>query len=656
MLSEEQVEIISDAIKPLFQYLENQIIQDIAKRIERAEKYTRTVEKKVESMKRLGYSPAKMRSRVMKVLMADEEFQKIIEENTMEYKKECKKIMKKAQKSTDTLVKELAQSAANMSFEDDVTIWEEHGKKLQDDSYLKDLVEAICEQTDGVMKNLTNTTAVGFHTKSGVKKLPDVYRNELDKALIKICSGTYSSTEVINEAIHNLAESGLRSIDYKRGRSMQIDTAAKVAVRTAVNQIQAKVQDENIKRTGENLVYVSCHWGARDKGEGVENHAKWQGKVYFIREREYAEEAERIGQKTIEDIWECTGYSPDGSKTDNPLGLHGYNCRHQHHVWFEGLSSKPEEPQEPGPYDIDGKTYTYYDMTQKMRQMERKVRALRREREALKALEQPVDVLDASISEKTREYTEFCEKYNLKPRTENLRVEPNSSDVKYTKAWKEFEKHAKQEKAKKLEKKVEFDRILSKEEVIDKAKMMAEMKEYESVTNFQEVRAVTNKILGYDEKPMVVHAEEFEKLSEEREKLYRGVHSGNGKTAEEIANEFKYGTLWTGNRGGKLAGNGVYFTKTEEIAEKIDYKGIDGVIIEAVMVDDARLVNYMDIALEFEQIGIFRMRGVTEAYLNIIRDLGQYAALKGYDAIDMNGFNGHDYIVLLNRKKVIVKE
>lgn len=72
--------------------------------------------------------------------------------------------------------------------------------------------------------------------------------------------------------------------------------------------------------------------------------------------------------------------------------------------------------------------------------------------------------------------------------------------------------------------------------------------------------------------------------------------------------------------------------------------------------DDARLVNYMDIALEFEQIGIFRMRGVTEAYLNIIRDLGQYAALKGYDAIDMNGFNCHDYIVLLNRKKVIVKE
>lgn len=469
MLSEEQVEIISDAIRPLFQYLENEIIKDVAKRIEKAEKYTRTVEVKIEAMKRLGYSPAKIRAKVMKLLMEDEGFQQLIQENTIAYKKECKKLMEKAQKSTDALIRELAQSAANMSFSDDVTIWEEHGKKLQDDSYLKELVEAICEQTNGEMKNLTNTRAVGFHTKSGLKKLPDVYRNELDKALIKICTGTYSSTEVVNETIHNLAESGLRSIDYNRGRSMQIDTAAKVAVRTAVNQIQANVQNENIGRTGENLVYVSSHWGARDKGEGVENHAKWQGKVYFIHpDKEYAEEAERIGQNAIEDIWECTGYSPDGSRTDNPLGLHGYNCRHQHRVWFEGISSKPEEPPEPGPYDIDGKTYTYYEMTQKMRQMERKVRALRRECEALKALDQPVDILNASISEKTREYTEFCEKYNLKPRTENLRVEPNSSDVKKTKAWKEYEGLAKQEEDAKIELE-EYKKLLEKRDVVIKS-------------------------------------------------------------------------------------------------------------------------------------------------------------------------------------------
>lgn len=469
MLSEEQVEIISDAIRPLFQYLENEIIKDVAKRIEKAEKYTRTVEVKIEAMKRLGYSPAKIRAKVMKLLMEDEGFQQLIQENTIAYKKECKKLMEKAQKSTDALIRELAQSAANMSFSDDVTIWEEHGKKLQDDSYLKELVEAICEQTNGEMKNLTNTRAVGFHTKSGLKKLPDVYRNELDKALIKICTGTYSSTEVVNETIHNLAESGLRSIDYNRGRSMQIDTAAKVAVRTAVNQIQANVQNENIGRTGENLVYVSSHWGARDKGEGVENHAKWQGKVYFIHpDKEYAEEAERIGQNAIEDIWECTGYSPDGSRTDDPLGLHGYNCRHQHRVWFEGISSKPEEPPEPGPYDIDGKTYTYYEMTQKMRQMERKVRALRRECEALKALDQPVDILNASISEKTREYTEFCEKYNLKPRTENLRVEPNSSDVKKTKAWKEYEGLAKQEEDAKIELE-EYKKLLEKRDVVIKS-------------------------------------------------------------------------------------------------------------------------------------------------------------------------------------------
>lgn len=40
----------------------------------------------------------------------------------------------------------------------------------------------------------------------------------------------------------------------------------------------------------------------------------------------------------------------------------------------------------------------------------------------------------------------------------------------------------------------------------------------------------------------------------------------------------------------------------------------------------------------------------------ILADVGQYAAMKGYDAIVLNGFQGHDYVILLNRSKAIVKE
>ena len=53
---------------------------------------------------------------------------------------------------------------------------------------------------------------------------------------------------------------------------------------------------------------------------------------------------------------------------------------------IEGASIFPVELPEPPPVTIDGKTYDYYAMTQKMRAMERDIRALKREKETLEAL------------------------------------------------------------------------------------------------------------------------------------------------------------------------------------------------------------------------------------------------------------------------------
>lgn len=56
MLSEEQLEIISEAITPLFQYLEKEVITDIARRIAKTLTYSRTAELQATSMANLGYS------------------------------------------------------------------------------------------------------------------------------------------------------------------------------------------------------------------------------------------------------------------------------------------------------------------------------------------------------------------------------------------------------------------------------------------------------------------------------------------------------------------------------------------------------------------------------------------------------------------------
>lgn len=438
MLTDEQLEILSDTLTPLFQYLEKEVIADIARRIQKTLTYSRTAELKAISMRELGYSPVKIRNEAMKILNADADYKKVVAENTLEHKKKIKELLKNIEKELYTANGEVMSGAGSMAWENDLSVWEDAGKKLTDNSYLSKLVDSFSKQTKGEFKNLTQTT--GFKTMSGYETLENTYRRELDKAVIKICSGTFPRDKVVCDVVHNLAQSGLRSIDFSSGYSMQLDTAARVALRTGCHQLAGKIMDKNIEQTGENLVYVSEHWGARNTGIGHANHEQWQGKVYFIKDgQDYSEEAKRIGQDRITSLYYATGYSIDGENVSDPLGLYGYNCRHSHYVWFKGVSSLPPKFPEPVPVVINGKTYDYYAVTQKMRSMERTIRALKREREAIKTLNMDTTNINAKIKRKTGEYTEFCEKCKVKDKTERLRYECNTSDLKKTKAWQKFQ-------------------------------------------------------------------------------------------------------------------------------------------------------------------------------------------------------------------------
>lgn len=437
MLTEEQEEIISAALSPLMQYLEYEVIVDVANRIKESLSYTRTAELQAIAMRELGYSPAKIRREAMKLLKADEEFWKMVALNTLQHKRTVKKMLEKIQKEAYKANSEIMSGAGNMAYADDLSVWKDAGKSLTDDSYLSQLVKAFARQTEGELKNLTQTT--GFKTMSGFESMENLYRRELDKALIKVCSGTFSKEKVIRDTVHELAQSGLRTIDFESGYSMQLDTAVRLAMRTGAHQLSGKIMDKNMEQTGENLAYVSKHWGARNTGDGVANHENWQGKVYYIKDgTDYSEEAKRIGQDRIVNLWYATGYSVDGTHENDPLGMYGYNCRHRYYVWFLGISSLPDEQEQPKPVTIDGKTYDYYAITQKMRSMERAVRALKREKEALGKLGMDTKEIDVKIKRKVEEYQSFCEKCNVKEKTERMRYECGTSDLKKTKAYDEY--------------------------------------------------------------------------------------------------------------------------------------------------------------------------------------------------------------------------
>ena len=65
-------------------------------------------------------------------------------------------------------------------------------------------------------------------------------------------------------------------------------------------------------------------------------------------------------------------------------GLKGANCRHDFYPVIEGISEPSYTEEElknidPPPFEYNGKTYTYYEATQRQRAMERSMRKTKRE-------------------------------------------------------------------------------------------------------------------------------------------------------------------------------------------------------------------------------------------------------------------------------------
>ena len=143
-------------------------------------------------------------------------------------------------------------------------------------------IEAIRKQTQGVFTNITQS--MGFLVDNGRTMLPPAkaYQWALDSAEMQIQSGAVSYNQAIKSAVKQLADSGIKTVDYESGHIDQIDVAVRRAVMTGVNQINQKYREQSMDYLETDLVETSAHLGARniDGPNGWENHEKWQGKVY----------------------------------------------------------------------------------------------------------------------------------------------------------------------------------------------------------------------------------------------------------------------------------------------------------------------------------------------------------------------------------------
>lgn len=271
---------------------------------------------------------------------------------------------------------------------------------------------AIYEQTKQTMRNLTQS--MGFLVGNTMLKPARAYQWALDNAEMQIQSGAISYNQAIANAVRQLAENGIKVVDYESGHRDSIDVAARRAVMTGVNQICAKYTEQAAEYLETPYFEVSAHSGARDiLGKSPwSSHKAWQGRVYSIHSNDI--------YPSIYDV--CGLGAVDG--------LEGANCRHRRNVWVEGVSERTYTDEQLEHIDdglgctFDEKTYTAYEATQMQRRVERQIIKQKRFVTAYKASGQ-MDEYHAAKAKLTRlnaKYKAFSEAAGLPLQWERTKV------------------------------------------------------------------------------------------------------------------------------------------------------------------------------------------------------------------------------------------
>lgn len=275
-------------------------------------------------------------------------------------------------------------------------------------------VDAIRTQTLDTFRNLT--ASMGFLVDAGRTMLPPAkaYQWALDNATMQIQSGSINYNQAIKTAVKQLADSGLKVVDYESGHRDQIDVAARRAVMTGVNQICAKYTEQSAQYLETPYFEVSAHAGARDKPgpSPWSNHKDWQGKVYSTRSGDI-----------YPNIYEVCGLGAVD-------GLEGANCRHRRFPWVEGVSERTYTDEQLEHIDddlgceFDGKKYTAYEATQMQRRVEREVRRLKREKAAYKAagLHEDETAVNIRLRRLNAKYKAFSAAAELPEQRERMKV------------------------------------------------------------------------------------------------------------------------------------------------------------------------------------------------------------------------------------------
>lgn len=325
MLPPSYLDRMPDTFVQLWQQVEEQILQDVARRIGKMDAVTPTAN-----------------------------WQLWRYQQTEALRNDVVKLLAKYTGKSEAAIRRLLLQAATEAMEREDAIYYHYDMEptpFEESAALNNLLDAGARQTCGTWQNLTATTA---NTVTGA------FERTLDAAWLKVSTGAFDYKTAVKQAVDSLADD-MPMVTYPSGHKDSIEVAARRAVLTGVNQTCGKLQEARMDEMGCEFVETSAHGGARP------SHAEWQGRQF------HRGGAVTYKGKYYPDFYEATHYGSGD-------GIYGWNCSHTHFAIFPELGAPPqwtqEQLQELNARDIEwnGKKYTTYEISQMQRARERNVR------------------------------------------------------------------------------------------------------------------------------------------------------------------------------------------------------------------------------------------------------------------------------------------
>lgn len=286
-------------------------------------------------------------------------------------------------------------------------------------------VSALASITKQEMYNYARTTNLGYSIRDlqgNVKfiGLRETYNRVLDEAVLNVGTGVDTFDNAMSKIMKDIGGNGLKTVDYASGRSVRLDSVARMHLKGALRNLHNEVQ----KQVGEEFDFdgyeISVHSNPAD------DHSLAQGRQFSI------EEYEKLNNGFEAKDYKGNTYTLDHDHKNGFRPISELNCYHYVFSIVLGVN-KPEYSEEQlqkiiddnkKGATIDGEHYTNYEITQLQRKLETQIRKQKDIQILAKASgnKELVKESQDNITQLTKKYKELSDVSNLPTRMDRLKV------------------------------------------------------------------------------------------------------------------------------------------------------------------------------------------------------------------------------------------